>query len=355
MKEKNKKQKLKTQERGITLIALVITIVILIILATVSINVVLGEGSLIKQAQLSKELTINSAIKEQEAMNRLEDAMEDYTYIIPENVDIEEIKERPETYYGLTVDGYSYPCSNIEKVEWEIFYADDTNIYLIAKDYVDYVPNGKLGTPLDRITDVNSTYCFHMGNVVNDYTGGVDIDPLTINLLSKYIDKYPNSKYGNMQATAYMLDTEGWGNLYKGDAAEYAIGTPTLELFLKSYNDMYSSNLNTIVKDGVDAGYYIQDSNGIENTFLSERLTENELYIIPETPENGGRAYGMWLASPSAEEDVRVYRIYANGELSSGLYWRSYDENFGFRPVVCLKTDTVFSYSGGNKLLITNN
>ena len=35
---------LKKKERGITLIALVITIVILIILATVSINVVLVEG-----------------------------------------------------------------------------------------------------------------------------------------------------------------------------------------------------------------------------------------------------------------------------------------------------------------------
>ncbi len=35
-------------ERGITLIALVITVVILIILATVSINVVLGEGGLIQ-------------------------------------------------------------------------------------------------------------------------------------------------------------------------------------------------------------------------------------------------------------------------------------------------------------------
>lgn len=36
------------QEQGITLIALVITVVILIILATVTLNVVLGEGGLIQ-------------------------------------------------------------------------------------------------------------------------------------------------------------------------------------------------------------------------------------------------------------------------------------------------------------------
>ena len=38
------------KEKGITLIALVITVVILIILATVTLNVVLGEGGLIQRA-----------------------------------------------------------------------------------------------------------------------------------------------------------------------------------------------------------------------------------------------------------------------------------------------------------------
>ena len=45
MKKVKKENKIKvTQEKGITLIALVITIVILIILATVTQNVELGEG-----------------------------------------------------------------------------------------------------------------------------------------------------------------------------------------------------------------------------------------------------------------------------------------------------------------------
>lgn len=42
------------KEKGITLIALVITVVILIILATVTLNVVLGEGGLIQRAQQEK-------------------------------------------------------------------------------------------------------------------------------------------------------------------------------------------------------------------------------------------------------------------------------------------------------------
>ena len=61
------------QQRGITLIALVITIVILIILATVSINVILGEGGLIQRAQDGKDLTEQAQIDEKEEITGAEE------------------------------------------------------------------------------------------------------------------------------------------------------------------------------------------------------------------------------------------------------------------------------------------
>ena len=70
------------QEQGITLIALVITIVILIILATVSINVVLGEGGLIQRAQQAKDLTEQAALEEQQGLNSL---MSEYANIMAED------------------------------------------------------------------------------------------------------------------------------------------------------------------------------------------------------------------------------------------------------------------------------
>ena len=71
---KNKKfQKTLKAEKGITLIALVITIVILIILATVSINVVLGEGGLIQRAQEGKSLTDQAQTDEQEEITGAEE------------------------------------------------------------------------------------------------------------------------------------------------------------------------------------------------------------------------------------------------------------------------------------------
>ena len=74
MIREKKKNKIKaSKERGITLIALVITIVILIILATVSINVVLGEGGLIQRAQEGKDLTEQARIDEEEELTGAEE------------------------------------------------------------------------------------------------------------------------------------------------------------------------------------------------------------------------------------------------------------------------------------------
>ena len=71
MERKEDKNKKENIERGITLLALVITIVILIILSAVTINVVLGEGGLIEQAKNAAEKTQEVAKTEQEQLESL--------------------------------------------------------------------------------------------------------------------------------------------------------------------------------------------------------------------------------------------------------------------------------------------
>ena len=60
-----------SRNKGITLIALVVTIVILIILATVSISVLFGENGLIKKAQEARDHQSNAITMEEEDLNRL--------------------------------------------------------------------------------------------------------------------------------------------------------------------------------------------------------------------------------------------------------------------------------------------
>ena len=67
------------KEKGITLLALIITVVIMIILAAVTINVTLGDGGLVQQAQHAAEQTANATKSEQE---QLEDAASKVNEII---------------------------------------------------------------------------------------------------------------------------------------------------------------------------------------------------------------------------------------------------------------------------------
>ena len=66
------------RQKGITLIALVVTITVLIILATVSINTVLGDNGIIGRAQKAKDSYQNSQKSEDEQMAVLANEMAEY-------------------------------------------------------------------------------------------------------------------------------------------------------------------------------------------------------------------------------------------------------------------------------------
>ncbi len=72
------KEKRIQENKGITLIALVVTIVVLIILATVSINAVLGQNGIIGKAKQAKESYEKSAKAEDTAMQELLNEMAEY-------------------------------------------------------------------------------------------------------------------------------------------------------------------------------------------------------------------------------------------------------------------------------------
>ena len=75
--QKNKITEKIKEERGITLLALILTVVIMIILAAVTINVALGEGGLVDQAKWAAEQTANSTKSEQEQLDDVADQIND--------------------------------------------------------------------------------------------------------------------------------------------------------------------------------------------------------------------------------------------------------------------------------------
>ena len=99
------------RQKGITLIALVVTITVLIILATVSINTVLGNNGIIARAQKARDSYQNSSTSEDEQMAVLANEMAQY-----DKDENSGVIEKTKSYVGYyadidgdgTVDGVIY-------------------------------------------------------------------------------------------------------------------------------------------------------------------------------------------------------------------------------------------------------
>ena len=119
---KRNKRILKRKEKGITLIALVITIIVLLILAGVSIAMLTGENGILTQAKRAKEETERAQEEEENILNSYEDYLSQATnggYIESKGVNAPVLK-----------DGMELVTYNEETGEW------DTNNSSSAYDYV---------------------------------------------------------------------------------------------------------------------------------------------------------------------------------------------------------------------------
>ena len=343
------------QNKGITLVALVITIIVLLILAGVSLSFVFN-GGILDKSQMAVNEYENAANNESDILQYINSTLDqkineinsgsgggsDSSGIEVGDVvtaeDIAKVEDKSEIY-GAEVKGYD--CENNAGVEsWKLFYADNENVYLIASNYIhkDYCPDGIGGTP---ITDNGNGYQLSFDSIINNYNGASDIKDKNLqNLNSDYFNKYgsENSTSDNMKAVAYMLDTseEVWGKV-AGDKAKYAIGGPTLELLFKSYNEKYNTNNKYQAQATSVRGYKISadggDNFGHSISSSSDYLNAvDDLYVIDETDD----AYAMWVASPSDHDIDEVYRIHCGGSVDNTYF--TY-HGIGFRPVVCLQSN----------------
>ena len=381
---------------GVTLIALAVTIIVMLILAGVTIATLTSENGIVNQASKVKETSKVAKTEEEarleysnlilekqmeghgettelsEVIEKLEEngyetgekdgkdyiKIGDYYYEIKlENEQIGIAREKTDGVIGSlkitakkiaqTADKTgiygekvtNYTCPNTPGVStWRIFYADTENIYLIADDYISFenAPTDKKGT---AVTQNSTSYKLSMDNVYKDYDGATSIDSIfATKWLSSYWKNNSESQNPNIKAVAYMLDKSAWNTLYKGADAEYAIGGPTLEMFVKSWNDTHSGNKQIACSADLDVdengnGYKVKFSDGLYNTIISG-LAQYEFNSIYMKKDNN-KANVMWIASPSAYDYNNLIYVGYDGILGASAYSDHYP---GFRPVVCLNS-----------------
>ena len=248
----------------------------------------------------------------------------------PEIVGPGEIASKPEEHYGGEVTNYTTPSGD-PNVKWRIFYADESNIYLIASDYIhyDYVPTSANYTLYDN----GNGYKLSFNNVYKDYTGASNITDPRITKWLSYISDNQNAIGKGIQAVAFMLDISRWNEKYRNETyADYAIGGPTLDLFCESYENTHKSKYIEYIHN--TTGYQMKWSNSTDSygNSLSILDTSDNLYVI--TSPN--KCSTTWIAAPSSVYVDSLLYVSSAGMLSS--YGAYTNPSTGFRPVVCLKS-----------------
>ena len=328
--KRTKKLNLTNNNKGITLIALVITIIVLLILAGVTINLTLGENGIFRTAEQAGKNYTQAQEQELAGLANFENTINNIiagtgsgnTNTPPsEEVDIPEGIGTAINVgnYGKKVVGYSSKAESGYTGDWRLFYQDAEYTYII----MDGVTEEEY-KPRDYYTTVQKE------DGTLKYQTGADVSEVGQNLSSMleengtfFIEDNANT---NIRTTAWLTDTEYWEE-YTDEAgnAIFAIASPTAELYVASFNATAPTNGATEITLGVvDYGY-----------------TEDTEYDQLSTSYNNGiynydGSSDWWLASPSNLDDGFELHVYGRSGYLNGDGVIS--NSRAVRPIVCIPT-----------------
>ena len=347
----------KKEETGITLIALVITIIILLILAAVTIAALTGDNGILRNTIRGKQETEKAEILEQIRL----DIYDELTENMGEVPDEEKITEIADRYGDIEGTNFEDKVLKTEKGNYEIKLSD---IRVIEKEKVTAVKEIK-PTDYGKYVNYNVDYD-NDGSVADDwrifYNDGENIYLIS----SEYVipKMYENAQggykslnldklgYGTVDsAIDFLKNKENWNMLEDTTKAEYALGGPTLEMYVSSWNQKHEDEI--IYLQNGETGLLIGDKENPTRTeySFSEKNQNDDLYGISQGTIPDKATNYMWI--PSKMDNGHIMRggktlsSYENGTMGNitgnGGGWIY----VGIRPIICLRTDVVINQGEG--------
>ena len=367
----------KTKEaKGITLIALVITIIVLLILAGVTIATLTGDNGILNQAgkakdktteaesiervqvevagsygldgtidkdQLNKNLGNIAGLKIGESNFGGENIVKElpvtvtlngYDIGIDANGGVEKIPEiiakiraNPQAYYGKKVTNYK--ASDSDTNTYRIFYVDKDNDFKDGYNTIYLKADFSGSVSCSTSYDASQTLIKRMNPLWATKGNTVEAETTTIS-------------NENEQAAAWLCDPSKWTAYCDTDKANYAIGGPSVEMYVKSYNQTHGDNALGCQYQTHDApGYGYKVKGTIQNSGWytnSNTLDYSMTYKSMYCGQNGENTGTWWLASPSANGSGGVCFVYGH---YAGLSSDGYSNDFGVSPLVSLKSSFI--------------
>ena len=233
-----------------------------------------------------------------------------------------------EKYYGKKVTNYTAggKTYRIFYIDTEGKFEDKNTVYLKAdwtsndttlSSYTSYTPSG---TDLTTYKKLNPSWAAKRGSSTSSWNE-------------------------NEHAAAWLCSPSKWTTYCDTSKANYAIGSPTAEMYVASYNQVSHTTGNYklgATYRATDYPGYIYTLNGKQST-----ISNNDYYTGNNTLDytgynsmycgkNGstGRYY-WWLASPSAYDSNYVCYVYG---YDANLNYNGYSYALGVCPLVSLKS-----------------
>ena len=231
----------------------------------------------------------------------------------------DQIAANKETYYGAVAQNYTKGG-----LTYRIFYVDTkgnfgdgaNTIYLKADyktnttltDYISYVPEGN---DLEVYKKMNPSWAAKRGSIA------------------------PASWNKNERAAAWLCSPSQWTDYLDSTKATYAIGAPSVEMYVASYNDVPHTKGNYKLGATYRATSYpgyIYTLNGKQST-----ISNSDYYTGDNTLDNQGynnmysKSSYWWLASPSSGNSDIACSVNSSN-LSNNYYYYAY----GVGPLVSL-------------------
>lgn len=268
-----------------------------------------------------------------------------------------QIAASPSTYYGQEVLNYTKGGT------YRIFFVDEkTTTY----------PNGYFGD-----IGANEQYKIYLkadwtANDVNLSTEGANTyTPIDTTKLAKMNPSWWSARStatwnANEKCAAYLCDpttsestsNQEWAAYFDSGKADYVIGSPSVEMYVKSYNQAHGTPtyLGASYRDDSNVllsgtsyrtqGYIYTINGGRSTVSSSDYYTGtdtldyenfNSMYCGKQVNSAGTKGeYYWWLASPSANYSLSVCCVYGNDARLGSNY---FSFTYGVCPLVSLKSN----------------
>ena len=356
------------REKGITLIALVITIIVLLILAGVSIAMLTGQNGILTQAQNSKQVTEEAAEQEKRKLSQAEanTHLEAYTYTDTEgntakipagfavsNVEAENLVSKGLVIIGSNGNEYVWiPCTEDtykrEEIAWGVENDNNTKAIKDELSLNEATPSDieqQNGITIDVLKEIFRQVTSEINSVKTN--GGY------------YIGRYEVGKENNnavVKANQEPYANIKWREAYK-QAKEIDVGTSATSYLCSSYAwdtavkfiQTHSTATNYATsRDNFNGNWYdkeVKDKTGkvIKEANTAVKLNTGLTTSYANIYDMGGNVGEFTTElNPNTSETVVVRGGHYNGTgKTAGYRWDGYSYgtiyDYGFRSTLFLK------------------